>query len=417
MDSKIWKLGAGAVDKAIQEVKSISEAIDDLAKVQDKAILATFGIQPTNESDSSESEGEDMPVEDHSELVGGGKNRVHLDDLVPLMQQSSFNWFQFHEKVVALMETEKEVSDITESFYLNLAKFGFSQAEVLQISQSRQAFFAAENESHAYELDQTARAVNGEIVSDDESDVDPQDFIRISDPLSETAKAMVMKRRTAIQRRACRLKAKALEQKRFLCRKVSKRTSKILATCSDIGERIEAYVQECNVGADAWRRTGVLTFEGNIKLKEKVTYEGIRQHLQQVYQRHFSYGTVVELCVARNKRRRSAKRYRGMAKVTTRRARKGFTLRYNLDSHWSAAFYKGLNQLQYFDGTNVTNINRDDATGFRLDTLTTCKQYATPTIQGKDVLTTRTDYVNKYASVLQATSYNIFTKMKTTPEF
>lgn len=77
----------------------------------------------------------------------------------------------------------------------------------------------------------------------------------------------------------------------------------ILTTCPDIGEQIE-----CNVGADAWRRTGVLTFDGNIKLKE-VTYEGIRQHLQHVYHRHFSYGTFVELCVARNKRLRSTKRY------------------------------------------------------------------------------------------------------------
>lgn len=105
-----------------------------------------------------------------------------------------------------------------------------------------------------------------------------------------------------------------------------------------------------------------------------------------------------------------------MAKVTTRRARKGFNLQYNPDSHWSSAFYKGLNQLQYIDGRDVVNINRDDATGFRLDTLTTCKQYATPAVQGKDVLTTRTDYVNKYASVLQTTSYN-FTGMRTTPDF
>jgi len=53
----------------------------------------------------------------------------------------------------------------------------------------------------------------------------------------------------------------------------------------------------------------------------------------------------------------------------------------------------------------MTVINRDDASGFRLDTLTTNKQYATPVVQGHDVLTTRTDYVNKYSSVIQ-TSYN-----------
>ena len=44
----------------------------------------------------------------------------------------------------------------------------------------------------------------------------------------------------------------------------------------------------------------------------------------------------------------------------------------------------------------MLNINCDNATGFRLDTLVTCKQYATPVVQGNEILTTRTDYVSKY---------------------
>ena len=43
----------------------------------------------------------------------------------------------------------------------------------------------------------------------------------------------------------------------------------------------------------------------------------IQKHLESVYGRSFSYGTVVELCVARNCRRRSAKRYKGVAQVTS----------------------------------------------------------------------------------------------------
>ncbi len=106
------------------------------------------------------------------------------------------------------------------------------------------------------------------------------------------------------------------------------------------------------------------------------------------YDHHFSYGTVVELCVARNKRRRSSQRYRGAAKVTSRRARKGFSIRYNPDAHWSGAFYRGLNIIQYTDGKNILNINRDDASGY---TLTTHKQYRSLAVQGNDVLTTHTD--------------------------
>ncbi len=59
---------------------------------------------------------------------------------------------------------------------------------------------------------------------------------------------------------------------------------------------------ETRDSADAWRRTGVLTFDGNSRVKSKVTYERIRQHLMKVYNRHFGYGSVVQLCIARNKK-------------------------------------------------------------------------------------------------------------------
>ena len=216
----------------------------------------------------------------------------------------------------------------------------------------------------------------------------------------------IRKKRIAIKRRARRLKVKLIAETRFLRRKIGKKTNQIIQTCPDIGSVIENFVTEHNVGADTWHRTGVLTFDGNGNLKQKVTYKKIQSHLQKVYSRKFAYGTVVELGIARNKRR-SSKCYRGLAKVTSRCARKGFCLRFNPDSHWSASFYKSLNKLQYEDGRNLLNVNRDDATGFRLNTMTTCKQYSNPVVQGTDILTTRTDYVNRYPSVLQTTSYNL----------
>ena len=76
----------------------------------------------------------------------------------------------------------------------------------------------------------------------------------------------------------------------------------ILKDYPNIGTDIEDYMKERSVGAEAWRRTGVLTFDGNKQVKEKVTYSNIRLHLEELYQRKFSYGTVVQLCVARNKR-------------------------------------------------------------------------------------------------------------------
>ena len=112
---------------------------------------------------------------------------------------------------------------------------------------------------------------------------------------------------------------------------------------------------------------------------------------------------------------RSSQRYKGVAKVVSRRARKGFTLKYNPDAHWSSALYRGLNLIQYTDGVNILNINRDDASGFRLDTLSTHKQHQSLSVVGSPALTTRTDYVNKYKSILQTTNYN-FTGSKTTAE-
>lgn len=102
-------------------------------------------------------------------------------------------------------------------------------------------------------------------------------------------------------------------------------------------------------------------------------------------------------------------------KVTSWRAHKGFQLQYNPDSHWSAAFYRSLNSLQYSDGRHILNVNRDDAAGFRLDILTTHKLHRTPVVRGNEILTTHTDYVNCYPSILQTTSYN-FTSTKTTGE-
>lgn len=121
---------------------------------------------------------------------------------------------------------------------------------------------------------------------------------------------------------------------------------------------------------------------------------------------------MVQLGVAQNKRRKSSKNYKGLARVTCRRTRKGFTIRYNPDQQWSSALYHGLDYIQYADGTDKVILNRDDQVGFRLDSLVTL------CIQGNVSLATETDFVTKYPAVLQTSSYNSynFTETKTTTE-
>lgn len=402
------------VEECIDEVKQIDEAYSDLARTQEFALFDCYGVESSEFlSPEVSSEEPDLSGTEHErkshDACTSGLTQSDTDDhslstpddsvLFSTLRQSGYNWFELVERM-----EDTGISDaFLEDFFLRLPNIkDLDQPSLELIVQSHRAFCAAKTDS--YEEDRKARYVNGEVVSDSDS----------SSACEDDKKAFIQKKRQAIRKRV-RLKVKAVTKKRFLSRGRSKKTSKIIQQYPNIGEIIEEFVKDHNIGADAWRHTGILTFDGNANIKCKVTYKKIQSHLKQVLGREFGYGTVVELCMPRNKRRKSAKRYRGLAQVTTRRARKGFCLRFNPNTHWSASFYKGLNQVQYKDGTDILNINRDDAAGFRLDTLTSCKQYATPVVSGNEVLTTRTDFVNRYPSVLQTTSYN-FTKTNTTAE-
>ena len=132
---------------------------------------------------------------------------------------------------------------------------------------------------------------------------------------------------------------------------------------------------------------------GNVKRGPKLTYKRIQAHLQEKYGVPFGYGTVVQLCCV--KRKLSAKRYFGAAKIVLKRARKGFSVKLNVDAHWSCALYKGLDFLQLKEGRDKVILNRDDAAGFRLDSTFTHKQHKILAEAGNPELTTRTDFLNK----------------------
>ena len=141
----------------------------------------------------------------------------------------------------------------------------------------------------------------------------------------------------------------------------------------------------------------------------------LKRHLEKTYSTKIGYGTVVQLCLVHNKRLLSARRYWGVAGLKSRRARKGFNVRLNIDAHWSCAFYKCLDYVQLKDGRNKFILNRDDAAGFRLDTTYTHNQHKILGEAERPEVTTRTDYVNKYNSILQTTSY-LFMATDTTAE-
>lgn len=297
-----------SVEAAILEIQCIRQAIADLASLEDEALLTSLGVPILAESSSDESD-EDEPLSPHDlESLSWSPDADHSvslaepaqqptgihphqnvlgdEDIKLRLSQCDYNWFEFVEQL--------PVSTDAEILFNEISKLELSSQALQLIEQSHLAYLVAEEDGNCQ--DRIARIVNGEIVSESDSD-DPGSYVGLTDPLSQAGKTLVAKKRASIQRRARRRQMKAVAEKRFLSRKISKKGSKILKQCPDIGKTIETYVQDRNVGADAWRRTGVLTFDGNTSLKQKATYEGIRQHLQQVYNRPFSYGTVVQLCI------------------------------------------------------------------------------------------------------------------------
>lgn len=178
---------------------------------------------------------------------------------------------------------------------------------------------------------------DSEIVTDSESD-NPEDWVSLrGKPLySEEVKAKIKKQHAIFCRQKKRRVAKIVSSKCLLQRKTPPRVSKTVKKYPDIGKVIEDFARERRVGADSWRRTGLLTFSGNTKHGPKLTYRRIKAHLEEKYGTTFAYGTVVQLCSVHNKRKLSRKRYWGAAQIVSRRARKGFNVKLNVDAKWSS---------------------------------------------------------------------------------
>ena len=64
-----------------------------------------------------------------------------------------------------------------------------------------------------------AASLNGDIVSDSESDI-PESYVKITSLASEEAKALIYKKRKACVQRAYWFKAKTIAAKRFLSHKL-----------------------------------------------------------------------------------------------------------------------------------------------------------------------------------------------------
>ena len=345
------------------------EAIENIANVKETALLSWFGIE-SNGSKETETDNESESENDiEPECAGEGSTQHEIRQGECLLLDASFN-----------VETSKHPEFSTPSDKDNPMVVEDSDDDIWSGDKVNKGFVEIDSDlSVSSEAEIWARGVNN--------------------PLNEAGKKLIQKRRDSIRLKSVRTVKKRLAEQSFLQRQRSKKVGTLVKEFPDIGKEIENYVKECGVGADAWRKTGVLTCDGNRKVEKKATFRKIKEHLEMKYNRRISYGTVVQFCVARN-RRGSAVRYHGVVNVVSRRARKGFNVRLNPDEHWSSAFYKDLETLEYKDGGSLTNFGRDDQAGFGLDTMATHKLHATLCVKVFETTTTRTDYVNKYSSTI-----------------
>ena len=299
------------VMKAIDEARAVSEMIDDLANTADLALLHSMGIDISTESDLELSSSDDESSCTDSELPD-------LDVLLKVLEAAKYNWFEvrdYLEKTASCDHESPSLAFLTSVFSKLMSSITSPESKIL-LEQSYNASLATEKEK---ELENRLVAqLNGEILSESESDSAVPATMQ-----SPEVKNLIAKKRKNVLRKFKRRKAREIAERRLLSRSVSRRRNTIIDRFPNIGSEIESFVRSCDIGADKWRRTGVLTFDGNVRVNKKVTFQRIKEHLEATYGQKFSYDTVVQLCVARNRRHRAAKNYRGVAKVTSRRARKG----------------------------------------------------------------------------------------------
>ena len=233
---------ASKVDEAIHDAQKIREAIQDISAIQDEALLMQFGFVKQEGSSSSEDElecescGEDNLFDDCQPSRSLEEDfDLSEDYLREVLNQSDYNWFE----VSNVLENKFPNTDVRNKVLSLIPKLELKERELSLITQSCQALTTADTAN--YESERIANMVNGDVVTDSESD-DPENYIGITDPISNNAVTIIAKQRAINKRRKQRLQAKCIAEENFLSRKVSKKVSRILRECPDIGKIIEKYV-------------------------------------------------------------------------------------------------------------------------------------------------------------------------------
>ena len=156
------------VEHALQEIQDIRVAYESVASIQESATLAQFGItleKESSESDISESEPDDTVEESLTSDIFFSRQNI-IDGL----QRANWNWFH----VIAIAEENGVSVSQVDSEYANIVS-NLTEPELSLLRQSHDAFVETHQTEDAMQ-EREAAAVNGDVVSESESD-NPDDYI------------------------------------------------------------------------------------------------------------------------------------------------------------------------------------------------------------------------------------------------
>ena len=180
------------VEDCIKEVQEIYEAVESLACTQEQAVLDMLSFES---SSSSESSGEeiDCSLSQYDSFASHDIQIPNDSVLTTILHESDYDWFQFVESVEDMIEniSYQDNSSILNNFFLQLLHLGFNERQLEPVVQSHCAFEAATSAS--YREQRMARSVNGEVVSESDSE-DSDQYIGVKSVTSEAGKALVRKK-------------------------------------------------------------------------------------------------------------------------------------------------------------------------------------------------------------------------------
>ena len=232
------------VEDTLQHAKYIRESIDKFAKSKDHSMLKALGV-PSDAVDSDSSTDQSTDDEQSADDLSESDQQMEsvqydLPTLVEIARNSLFNFFEIAEQLNKCLLSHSRV--------LELLKPELTQEEYNQLQISYEAFCLDEQLNAEIKL-REANAINGDIVTDSESD-DANEVCQIKTPLDDSIKKLIQKKRKSIKLKASRLKAKHIAEQNFLQWKVSHGVKGIVKEFPDIGTTIEEFVKQNNVGAD-----------------------------------------------------------------------------------------------------------------------------------------------------------------------